>query len=392
MKKPSILFFLLPVAMVGCHSKPKQPLAELSSRDLFEKFRKNVVLIKSKSHYKVTFSNQKQAWFSGFNDDENVDLTFSEAEAIEQAETGYGTGFFISQKGLIATNFHVVCGGVNATIEKTDFKQAVITSLQLMDEQARETASMDVAKLKRYHPEDSLFIRDSVPGRYIDGTHEGSLAMDNYTSHETDSSSSILKYHIDSLLAANSTIESLFQQDFKIEIVNDELSIQLDASTKNSDVFPCHLYSLSQDKKIDLALIQTNDKMLPVGVGDVTDLLKENDDEHYGSTLQDNDTLKVTTPLYLIGYNYGPDIAKTAQGIKVQLGQGEVTQESDQYRVLYSIPTLPGSSGSPVFNNKGKIVAINFSGYLIKENFNYGVLSSNLKDMVDKRPVLSVPL
>jgi V8-like Glu-specific endopeptidase len=72
------------------------------------------------------------------------------------------------------------------------------------------------------------------------------------------------------------------------------------------------------------------------------------------------------------------------------LTKGEVIQENDPIRVLYSIPTLPGSSGSPLFNKKGQIVAINYCGYNQKENFNYGIMSWHLKNLINAKPKLLI--
>ena len=37
---------------------------------------------------------------------------------------------------------------------------------------------------------------------------------------------------------------------------------------------------------------------------------------------------------------------------------------------MYQVPTTHGASGSPVFNNKGKLIAANFSGYSA-QGFNF---------------------
>ena len=66
--------------------------------------------------------------------------------------------------------------------------------------------------------------------------------------------------------------------------------------------------------------------------------------------------------LYMIGFNQGPTIELTNTGIKAQITQGYIRQNTDNIKIMYSIPALQGSSGSPVVNQYGELVAINFAG------------------------------
>lgn len=386
---------LLVLLLLGasCNEKKnKTALAELNSSDLFEKFRKQVVLIKNKSYFKATFSNGTELYFTHVYDNGYSDITFEEKEALNNAEEMSGTGFFIGNNGLIATNFHVV-SGLQQLPADVDFQQAVVEALHVSRDGLVNDISWTAARLKRMHPEDSAYVQ-ALPQGFVNPADEKAMeGGEEEGEEEADSDTTTAAFHqrIDSLLEANKTTEALTTQSFQVEIVTSALSVQLDAAAKDPTEYPCHIYALSQHKQVDLAIIQMDSKQIPAGVGTITDLTKSNDDEHYGTTLQEKEVLKVTTPLYLIGYNYGKKIASTSDGIKVQLSKGEVTQESDQFRVLYSVPMLPGSSGSPVFNSKGQIVAINYCGYTTKENFNYGILSTHLKYMLEHEAVTTLP-
>ena len=85
--------------------------------------------------------------------------------------------------------------------------------------------------------------------------------------------------------------------------------------------------------------------------------------------------------LYLTGFNRGPTLAQTKDGIKAQFNMGTVSQRaSDQ--IMYSIPALPGSSGSAVVNHKGQLVAINYAGVSTTQSFNYGIRLKYLKSLM----------
>lgn len=77
----------------------------------------------------------------------------------------------------------------------------------------------------------------------------------------------------------------------------------------------------------------------------------------------------------------GTNIGKTKDGLKAQVTSGTISQ-TDKYRILYTIPTLHGSSGSPVLNDNGMLVAINYAGFDSTQGFNYGVKASFLWEMM----------
>ena len=60
--------------------------------------------------------------------------------------------------------------------------------------------------------------------------------------------------------------------------------------------------------------------------------------------------------------------------------QGSFTQEPTKYYVQYSAATAGGASGSPVFNQYGKLVAINYLGSK-EQSFNRGILIRHLIDL-----------
>ena len=86
----------------------------------------------------------------------------------------------------------------------------------------------------------------------------------------------------------------------------------------------------------------------------------------------------------MIGFNLGPQLALTKEGIKAQITKGEVTQDTDEDHFMYSIPSLHGSSGAPVINSRGKLVAVNYAGLSQTQNFNFGIKSEHLKKLLEE--------
>lgn len=87
----------------------------------------------------------------------------------------------------------------------------------------------------------------------------------------------------------------------------------------------------------------------------------------------------------VLGYNAGDDLQdmKLQEGIKPQAQHGKITNTSEKYRIGYDAPTIGGSSGSPVINKQGQLVAINNSGVGGTQGFNYGVRTKYLKELLD---------
>lgn len=266
MKKITTIVFIL--AILGCNRNPPEPT------ELYNKYRNSVVLIKI-SYYFKSFFNGKEFYFI-LGGDKGQMFFKNEKEAIKNADTAYGTGFIISDRGEIATNRHVAYPSID------DFLPGVSRS---------EAKNFE---LKR------IFLGVAYDDTYV---------------------------------------------------------------TDWSDFKECVVIKKANDKNIDLAIIQLKGKKTPKDIENIFSL-KEIE---YSKKININDNV------YMIGFNHGIALANTNYGIQSQFTHGTVTQAPDNVKILYSIPTLPGSSGSPVMDKWGHLVAINFAG--IGEGFNFGIPS-----------------
>ena len=139
--------------------------------------------------------------------------------------------------------------------------------------------------------------------------------------------------------------------------------------TGPSDFKPCTVEKESEDENVDLALIRIADAVTPEGAA----IFPTGVDTKGNIKETSADKLTLDQQLYLIGYNQGIALASTTEGIKAQLTSGKISQKPDNYRLLYTIPILQGSSGSPVVNSYGDLVAVNFAAVSGTQSFNFGI-------------------
>lgn len=157
--------------------------------------------------------------------------------------------------------------------------------------------------------------------------------------------------------------------------------------TKITDFIPCVVTSVSDKENVDLAMIQLKNKLTPEGKHVFA--VSDNENQGFLDKLKslfaspDEDELQTDQKLYMIGFNAGFTLANTSQGIKAQITSGTISQKPDNNKIMYTIPTLPGSSGSPVVNEYGKLAAVNFAGVTGTQSFNYGILIKRVKQFIN---------
>jgi S1-C subfamily serine protease len=128
---------------------------------------------------------------------------------------------------------------------------------------------------------------------------------------------------------------------------------------------------VSDKEDTDLALLQLESKKTPKEAF-VFQFAGEGNKNYFNGKSSEA-KVKIDQQLYMIGYNAGLMLANTQKGISVQMTSGRVTQTPDGERMMYSIPTVQGSSGSPVIDDNGYVVAVNFAKLMGSDNFNFGI-------------------
>lgn len=122
----------------------------------------------------------------------------------------------------------------------------------------------------------------------------------------------------------------------------------------SNNMVKCSVKRASDDIDKDVAILQTDTRSLPVPVKQIIDI-KEAD--------ASDEAVKEGRPLYTIGFPYGVDIAlNDNRELKNQVHGGAVTQNRGDNEFGHDVATAGGASGSPILNDKGRLVGIHHAG------------------------------
>lgn len=350
---------ILLLASCGGGTKKAQ---KLTPEQVDNKFSSGVVLIQNTYYFSLTFNNGVTFYFTGLDKDGDPTGFTAESEEVEPV-TLFGTGFFVSKNGTIATNSHVA----SPSVDVSSARSSIINAFRTM---ANECSN----KINDIN-ETMGTLRLAI------------MAADTYSEQqEYEGKYNELSQQRDKLQDLVNNIQSLGEQEYTVSVhCNIGIAYNNTHVTNISDFSDC--VEIADDPEHDLALIQLKSKATPEGKyifkipgGKKTGSSEESSSENSAGK---KNSVRVGKQLYMIGFNRGPSVAITNEGIKAQVMPGAVTQDTDNAKIMYSIPTLGGSSGSPVIDEYGRLTAINFAGINDTQNFNYGIKVSHLKKLMD---------
>ena len=147
----------------------------------------------------------------------------------------------------------------------------------------------------------------------------------------------------------------------------------------------CFVLAESGDKEIDLAILQLNDKRTP--------------DELVNGDLQNGKKIAILDPLDVVESNIEPlkddfcvigyplgliwGLDEKSHALEPSIRSTQCAKEPNRYTFEFDSNSYGGSSGSPLFNNKGQLVGVLCSGY-IGTTITYAVHAKYLKKMYEE--------
>lgn len=344
------IFFLIlsSVLVVGCNS---------SKSEIDSKYQSGVVLILNRYYYTLTLPDGNVFYLAGDGEGNITDFEVDPDSAVNCMKAVTGTGFFISEDGKIATNKHVASRTVTNRSAVQATKRILKSIMKYLENQNDTCEAIKNQCLAQY-------------GRTTDNIEKIQLVqIYNNLNEKIKENNEIIR-----------NLNYLDPEDAKIEY-NSTLKVAYNGTfvRTEDDLFPCTLRDTS-DK--DIAIIQLNSKQTPSDKY-VFPVTEKNMLEHYSfgeylSRLVGSDK---NEQLYMIGFNHGLGMALTDEGIYSQCTEGSVSRV-ERDAIMYTIPTIQGSSGSPILNRRGQLVAINFAGIRDQQGFNYGVKAKFLYDLM----------
>ncbi len=347
-----------------------------TTESLFNDYKKSVVLIYNRYYYELPLSDTASIYFTSLDGFDESSIYRNKEDAIKNASNNMGTGFFISTDGKVATNLHVI---------QPTLSEQNIASFDYFVESLKDSIENAFAVIS----ENISSIDASLT---LNSWNLSASEIEHLKSSRASLASQYKNFESFQKLKERLSIDNLQFKTAFVGIAYENANIEQESIESNEAMLnftknfaACEALKKSANNKYDLAIIQLKDKTTPSFVSKVFNF----DDNNPNLALESDTITKfdiynpatINKNVMMIGYNYGLELAKTASGIKPQLTQGKISQESDGVKVLYSIPALPGSSGSPIIDEWGNLIAVNYAGMLNTQSFNYGILSKHLMEL-----------
>lgn len=386
------ILYLIPVLGVIIYAwsnstTPPPTIAAPLPSTLYDKYKNSVVMVYNEYYYTIETDNGMTYYYSP-----SYEFPFYQTinEVEDNVSNVTGTGFYISNNGNLITNRHVVMPEPDNFIKDYNrFKyflndnfnydlSLINDSLKTIQDIVNQIDTLNNVIPIVLPPDIILTMQTKLSPEFSNpqllfNTSKGTinnLLKEKYNRLESQ------KFQY---LETINKFKDLMDSDpeyLEPKYVNHNLDIVLNEATGRPDeIKKCQIMKVSQDPYVDLALIKT------INQSDYTLGLTVFDFAEHNSNITTTSNIKsdLTTPLsihdevFMIGFNKGLDIGLTSNGLQSQLTDGKISQNPSENRIMYTISTLPGSSGSPVIDKWGNLVAIHYASFPGTQSFNFGI-------------------
>lgn len=286
-------------------------------------------------------------------------------EASEQ--TLFGTAFFVDKQGTLISNSHVLQPWnapddneeINTNTSNIRRKIASILTTDIPEDGFETFIAANWGNASSEYYEDGDYHDvDREENQGEDFVNSADVTIDSATTSSDDIAASIPHKSY------------VAESDIEVYMKTVDISVALHDST--DEWLTCTIEKVSEDTSVDLGVLQLTNKETPNSVVNIIDL------DH---AIVDDSSLQPGEKAVMIGYPLGEDLAQTSSGVKVQLYNGQISKESDGTKIQYSITSTNGASGSPIFNNCGQLIAVNFSGIEKIQGYNFGIVSKKINSI-----------
>ncbi|KFF05659.1 S1 family peptidase [Flavobacterium reichenbachii] len=338
----------------------KEAICLNGQTEIYEKYKDAVVLVKHTYTVEISIKGSKP--FQLEVDDSNL-----------EEKTISGTGFFVSEDAKIVTNHHVaepwLYGEDKNVPSSFDYLKEHIAGILPDSINERDYKTFLEKNWDNYYAEEGEGEGD---GEYEETAQAAASAV--------DSSATVVAANDNTEAAESTTVEAAPAKEIKYVSTDDititsksvEISVALHGSKE--DWLKCKVYKIADGSEVDVAVLQLVSETLPGSVRNIVDL---------DTAITDDSKIKPGTNAILIGYPMGMTLANTRSGIKVQVYEGQINKESDGVSIQYNVTSTHGASGSPVFNECGQLIAVNYAGFDVAQGYNFGIVAKHAASLVD---------
>lgn len=301
-----------------------------------ENFRTSVVYVRTIFHPIVTFEdNPMEGSWDGT-------LEFNDMQMVSQ-----GTAFFLDTLGRMATNRHIATPWNELDINQKESLQEYIEANLPQGGSARDINN---------------FLQTSI----------FSETVLNYARKRAGNNSS--KFIKTVIFITNKLRKSNYTLSGKI----DHMTVGYPGNyyTHADEFQRCNVLTVSEEKDIDLAILQLNNKKTPKEVKRV----------FCPSNFSTDKLEPLKVQLYTIGYPAGIQWGQDdkTKSLEPNIRETKCSKEPGKFDFEIQASSVAGSSGSPVFNDKGQLVGILWGGYSIAGGSTKAIHAKFLKKMYDE--------